>query len=447
MLLMPVAFLLTGCNPQDATVEGDLLVLLSADSSENVKRVEGRETHPIDVIKNGGFSEWDCRDLRYLAEEVLDAAGEPMLDENGLPLMDYAAADEERLGKLVEADYLTMCCIQPAEGGDTLTFDNCEPKQPAWFSWTNQYAYWAKQVSLKTDGENEPWRTEAVLTTEGDLQLTVHVRQPPFEDFRFGWVIDPDFQPMECVDGAEGAELQQVDDASWLENWSAKEDGATLYYLNSGAYQIDPTDGADYWFFPNDWKAGHTFARYGDEEFYGHSTDYQDVAGSPLYFPYYADVGGIPTAQLYENWVAKVDEYFNGAEGIEPTVNDLADITASFEKATTFPVSYEIEDNTWRLPEGEADTSAIGLEEWLGINVSWVRVDNPQDIAAHNEKPVTGEYQIYLESAAAASKILVKGTFSIDNIREDTWGYESPDGYSTLEEDKRVENDTPACGE
>ena len=38
-------------------------------------------------------------------------------------------------------------------------------------------------------GSIEPWRTEALLNSEGDLQLTVHINLGEGEDFRFGFAI------------------------------------------------------------------------------------------------------------------------------------------------------------------------------------------------------------------------------------------------------------------
>ena len=126
-----------------------------------------------------------------------------------------------------------------------------------------------------------------------------------------------------------------------------------------------------------------------------------------------------------------------GAMG-DTEVTDLADIGKS-----EFPLQMKIEDNSWR-PE---DDVASGLDGWLGVSPSWVRIDNPEDIAAGTKTPITGEFQIYLEGLAAASKVLVRGTFTIDNVREDVWGYHGPDGATTFEEVKETENDTPVCGE
>jgi len=65
----------------------------------------------------------------------------------------------------------------------------------------------------------EPWRGEAVITAENDLQLSFHHRIPGGSDFRFSIVVDPDFQPTECAVEGDGAKPQNID-GNWLENWT-----------------------------------------------------------------------------------------------------------------------------------------------------------------------------------------------------------------------------------
>lgn len=126
------------------------------------------------------------------------------------------------------------------------------------------------------------WREEVVLTTEGDLQLTFHSRTQ-FGDLRFGWVIDPVFQPEECVQDEDGNIALEPKDGDWIENWSASgEDGTTTYYLNTFTSQINPANQEEYWSFENEWRAGYAFMHLGDpgpadETFYSYSTDYQDM--------------------------------------------------------------------------------------------------------------------------------------------------------------------------
>jgi hypothetical protein len=404
MTLLPLSLLFAGCAPQDAEVTADYAIFLAATSSENINRLERTGTDVEGAPGKLNLTPIDCRDLSGLeTDEEIEAA---------------------RLGGV---DYAASCCAS-GEG------ENCtEPIAPAWFTWLDDYAYY------KNEGKVDAWRTEAVLTTEGDLQLTVHMDFPKFGDFRFGWVIDPTFQPKDCVDGAEGAEEVDVD-GDWLQGWSAQEEKGTLWHLNSGAYQINPSDNGTAWYFEQEWQAGYTFARFADEEFYGHAVDYADEAYRPFYVNSYvgADDGqegtaipkprGVNPEEIYNNWVESTEAFF------ADDVTDLATMGQS-----SFPLEMKIEDNSWR----PTDDVASGLDGWLGVSPSWVRIDNPEAIEINNGTPITGEFQIYLEGLAAASKVLVRGTFSIDHVREDIWGFDQ----GTLEEVKREENNTPVCGD
>jgi hypothetical protein len=404
MTLMILSQMLAGCTPNDAEVTADYAIFLAAASSENLNRLARTGTDVEESAGKLGLVPFDCRDLSALeTEEEIVAA---------------------RLGGV---DFEAECCVDGAGAGE-----DCERVAPKWFGWVDDYAYYLKE------GKVETWRTEAVLTSEGDLQLTMHMDFPQFGDFRFGWVIDPDFQPTECRDGENGAEESDID-GNWLEGWSAQEEKGTLYHLNANAFQINPSNNAVAWYFEQEWMAGYTFARFADEEFYGHAVDYSDEAYRPFYMS--SDVGSddgqegtsIPKPRIdYPGWVSNVTEYFDSE------VTDLQDIGKS-----AFPLSMKIEDNAWRTEDGVA----AGLDGWLGVSPSWVRIDNPEDIAAGTKTPITGEFQIYLEGVAAASKVMVHGTFSIDNVREDVWGYHGPDGATTFEEVKETENNTPTCGE
>lgn len=402
MTLLPLSLLFAGCAPNDAEVTADYAIFLAATSSENIDRLVRTGTDVEGEPGKLGLTPIDCRDLSYLETD-----------------------EEKEAARLDGVDYGAECCASGA--GETCT----DPLVPAWFSWLDDYAYYLKE------GKVEAWRTEAVLTTEGDLQLTVHMDFPQFGDFRFGWVIDPTFQPKACIDGENGAEEVDVD-GNWLEAWSAGEEKGTLWHLNSGAYQVNPSDNSVFWSIEQDWQAGNTFSRFADEEFYGHAIDYSDEAYRPFYVNTYigAEDGqggtsipvprGANPAEIYNNWVESVSEWAT------TDVTELATMGKS-----SFPLALEIEDNAWR----PADDVASGFDGWLGVSSSWVRIDNPEAIEINSDTPITGEFQIYLEGLAAASKVLVRGTFKINNVREDIWGFDQ----GTLEAVKEEENSTPAC--
>lgn len=241
--LLPLALgALAGCSPQDGEVTGSYALYMAAESSQNIEELKARRVpfnsddagERADAYDNLGMYPVDCR-----------------------PLDDEAA-------RLADADYA-----------------DCT-RDPNWYGWLDDFSYYVKE------GELKPYRVEAVITSEHDIQLTAHIDIPKFGDFRFGWVIDPDFQPQVCVDKADnsGAELVPVD-GDWLGGWSEGVDG-TLFHLNAFSYQLNPANHQDYWTIDQTWMAGYTFGRFAEEEFYGRSTDYiqtvdPTVYGWPLY--------------------------------------------------------------------------------------------------------------------------------------------------------------------
>lgn len=414
MLPVPAALaLLTlapGCTPHDGDVTGDYVSYLAYGSSENLYRLEAKQYDfsNADTRSKFGFGVVDCRNL--------DA-------ENENERLDGALTDAD--GN--DVDYATAC-----------------PADPDYFPWVNQYPYYVKE------GKGyEPFRVEAVITTEGDLQLTVHTDIDRIGDFRFGWVIDPHFSPTDCVDTDAGAAEVEVDDTDgtidheWLTNWSVDEDGGTLYHLNSGGYQINPSNTSQFWSFPREWQAGYSFARLADEDFYGHAIDYVDNVsvgsagyGTPLYVNTYDGHWG--SANSYDSFVENLTAAV--------TYDDSHPSDLALLGKSDFPVEIKVEDNAWRPDNQDPNDSADGFAGWVGLDPTWVHFDaSPDELAAlepgHQDKPITGHFQMYLESASAASKVLVNGTFSIDHIARDVWGY-SP----TLEERKTDENSTPVCG-
>jgi hypothetical protein len=392
---------LGGCAPHDGEVSGDYLVYFSQGSSleiqdiEDVRRIDLGDQANLDRL---GLTPIDCRDLSAEAEG------------QRLPLADTSACDDTQ-----------------------------------WFWWFLYYPFYKKEDKI------DAYRVEAVLTAEHDLQLTLHIDVPRFGDFRFGWVVDPTFQPTECLaDGTDTATLQDVD-GDWLENWAATEGTGTVWNLNAGAFQINPTNLADYWYIEQDWEGGYAFGRFEDDDFLNHATDYVDQDNFPLYLLTYdsqaqpANVGTLPESNFdYDSWVDKLREEFTYSED-HPS--DLMTMGQS-----DFPLEVKIEDNAWRMDPSEEDeeqsaSNAYGLENWVGVNTSWVQIDlTPDQVAAletgHQDTPVTGTFQVALDGLASASKVFVNGTFSLDHIGKDVWDY-----GTTLDEIKREENNTPECGE
>ena len=399
-LLLPAGLL--GCAPHDGEVTGDWLVYLSEGSSLNLQDIE------------------DARRIDLSAQENLDRLG--------LLPIDCRLLDEADEGQ-------RLPLADPAICSDTAQ----------WFWWFNYYPFYKKE------GKIDAYRVEALLTTEHDLQLTVHMNVPRYGDVRFGWVVDPRFQPAECVEVGDGTAVLEDVDGDWLTNWSAAEGGGTLFNLNAGTYQINPSNADDYWYIEQDWLGGTSFGRFVNDDFYGHPTDYLDQYGYPLYTYSYdsqtstQQYGNLPQSNFdYDGWVDRMVDEFTY------TADHPSDLTGMGQ--SEFPLNIKIEDNAWRISPDEVDVesagnAAYGLENWIGINTSWVKIDlTPDEVGAlesgRQDKPITGTFQISLDGLASASKLFVSASFSLDHIGADVWGYPA-----TLDEIKREENNTPVCGE
>lgn len=67
-------------------------------------------------------------------------------------------------------------------------------------NWPPVYEEWAVQAGFRVVSEDiEPWRGEAVITAEGDLQIGFHHTMTGGADMRIIIAVDPDFAPTECV--------------------------------------------------------------------------------------------------------------------------------------------------------------------------------------------------------------------------------------------------------
>lgn len=264
-----LALLLTGCAPQDATVNGTWHAWLAANNSATVDEgrldLAERATRIYDC-KRGWDDETDDWDLGYIGPRTGEEAGSDK----------YFGGD--------------------CDPDDDSCTEDVQAKLDAECSAINDLDYY---TFLQDDGYyylTEPldvWRSEALMNGEGDFQLTVHNRLGNGQDMRFNFVIKPDFAPVDCVDtdGDGVASVEYVDGAPWAEQWSADEDGYTMYYLNAGAYQVEPSGGSsgpgsesedpEYWYFTSEWSAGFSISKFAAEEFTVRPPDYgqYDEAG------------------------------------------------------------------------------------------------------------------------------------------------------------------------
>ncbi len=333
--------------------------------------------------------------------------------------------DEERLD-LSEAA-LFNCSGTEVVGFDEYDVAACTDLgfDPQWFTWLSDDGYYV------TRGDLVSWRSEAIITSEADLQVTFHVDLGDGQDFRVAWVIDPDFQPTRCEQDESGATVLELwDGEDWIEQWASDEDGEAIYYLNAGSYQLNPYDSEDYWVLPQEWLAGFGKAKFAAEEFNSHPTDFgMYEAGSTTGF--YVDLDpNDPDMDAYDDLFSSVQES-SQAWASEMTSADAIQLGYGDDA-----YQMKIENNSWR----PVDQSSAGLDSWVQVESSWVIFDqDPNDIQAGDS--ASGSFQILFDGTESGSHVLVAGTFDIAEVFEDRWG------YTDLMSEKLEENNTPVCGE
>jgi hypothetical protein len=242
-----------GCAPQDAEVSAHFWTWLASNSSaaigeDNLTGIDEKAT----IFECSGRG-WDVVEGRYedgyigprSAAEANDPrfiGGACELDEDGEPV-DWCTEE-------IQQKWADQCNGTASTVGvlETFMYDD---------------GYYAIQ------GDMDPWRTEALINGENDLQLTVHHYLEKGQDFRFTFSIAPDFEPTRCISTENGAEIQKVDGASWVEKWSEDEGDYYIYYLNAGTAQPTGSDAptGDILYLTTDWLTGYGFSKFAGEEF------------------------------------------------------------------------------------------------------------------------------------------------------------------------------------
>ena len=411
--------ILSACSPQDATIsDGYWLTWIAVNSSnitkneiltfmedEKSERPEGAPSvHTFECSERGWNRFRNIWEPGYIGptdgsnpEDV--TGGSCMCGEDGTPSCE--ALDETNCPVLAE-------CADIKE--------------------TEFYTFMKNDGFYLLQQEVDAWRSEALINGEGDLQLTVHHALPQKEDFRFHFSIKPHFMPTRCTTDENGvAKVEYVDGASWLDEWSVDEDGYTIYYLNAGAYQYNPAD-ATPWYTVTDWSAGFGHARFAGEEFTSVPPAYGNYENDESDGFMYATNRTEPD---YDQYQAAIDVLSERVDKWEKEITQTA-MPPGQDGSAYF--SHKIEDNLWR-PINSTNT---GFDGWLEMHSSWVRIKNGATFEVGSS--VEGDFQIFYQAVESNSRIVVKGSFVIDAIKEDPWA------YPVMEEVKREENGTVFCG-
>ena len=431
---------LTGCAPDDATVGGNWFAWLATNSSATVDEdnLELKDATRFECSGRG----WDAAecdyDRGYIGPEGKGYAADDKYIGGDCPRLNSSNTFNPEQGAC-NGSYIAGCDETDMAGFQS----ECDELDSLDFhDWITDDGYYG------LTGEIEPWRSEALITAEGDLQLTVHIPLPAQEgkdeqDFRFTFSIDPNFAPVDCLeDENQEAYIDFRDGSNWVDEWSEDEDGFRIFYLNSGAYQVNPSNSDNSWYLSDDMLSGFGIAKFAAEEAFARPTDYghYDIEGVGPSFLAIVDHENPDMSGYDAKYAALCEQVGATCPGVEydndpDTLNwtdEMVEVLGAI-KGGEPKFAHKIEKNDWR----PIDSSVSGLDGWMGVQSSWVRLKTGQTVA--EGEPVEGDFQVLFEGAEGASRVLVNGDFKVDELRFDRWGYE------ILEDAKREENKTPYC--
>lgn len=403
------------CAPQNATLtEGAYTAMLSRNTSSVFV---GDQVQVDEIAATGTVNVVDC----------LSYENESQRTEGALPICN------DGLGILVPR----------SNGGTALKHE----------TWLDRDVFSVASEPL------DAWRGEAVMTSEGDLQLAFHHRLPG-NDFRFVMVLDPNFQPVRCQEDESGALSLDPIDGDWVGGWSralneANYEGGdvefpggshegTLFALNSQSLQYNPTaDARESWVLPPTMEAGFATARWGPEEMALIASRYAD----PAYYLSETDDG--PGSKAFfvdlddeeyagDNFEADIrsnDDFIDMMKHVErvadETVEELAVIGVP-DPELHKPV---VPSNAWRRPDG----TIAGFDGWGELHYNWVRLDQTREEIAVGAD-LSGEFALWFYGSDSQSHLIVRGSFEVDGVKKDRWTTRN------VQQEKLEENNTNLCG-
>lgn len=304
--------------------------------------------------------------------------------------------------------------------------DNCE---------TNFEEAWIDSDGYRAlGGALDPWRGEGIITSEGDVQIGFHHRLPGGEDFRFAFVIDPNFQPTRCAENDAGDTVSENIDGDWIENWSTDVDSGMLYYLTNGGFQFNPGNTGEIWTLPQEWRSGGAWGRFAAEDlkaragYYGTPSAYNDIA---------VDEGAAvsPRDLFWSDMEEGDDPTTNRAhQDLIDEVQDISDEVNDELAAISAPVATRVHTNEWRTP----DQTAAGLDSWVELHYSWVHFDAGSTFEKGDS--VSGEFQLVFDASESQTRVMVSGRFNVDKLKRDRWVTDDVQAV------KLDENGTVLCG-
>ncbi len=392
--LVVAALFAAACAPQNAQlVEGDFTAYLS--STRAVTSIKGL----LDLDKFEYRAQVDCREFEDAANRA----------ENESLRLD---------------DRLPIC-----RGDDGVSSSDWPPTHEEW---------------LDSDGFEvlggvlDPWRGEAIITSEGDVQIAFHHRLPG-ADMRFLFVIDPDFQPRRCVLDASGDEVMRDIDGNWLDNWSRGADGQ-VFLLNGTSFQfpVDQTNATGQiqglpWYIPTEWSAGFAAAKFGDDLLQLRPTRYALPSAYELFNESSGLQGGqavgVDPRDLFFCNQASLFGFAPDPDQLQACLDGLRDemqtvsteIESELVNAGLFesgieglpPVRPRVHNNDWR----PGDDAPSGLDGWGEMHYAWVRFDEGSVLEVGGS--ATGEFFLTFDANDNPTRLFVRGRFEVPRFKRD----------------------------
>lgn len=407
--------------------------------------------------------------------------------------------------KIVPEDYdqnWTVDCrdFETPEDEEALKLDNalkiCGP-----VNWPPLYEEWAKQAGFRVVTEQlDPWRGEALITAEGDLQISFHHHAPGGADMRFVLSVDPDFGPVTCQQKEDGSGTERIPlDGDWVGEWSKELDaladldddqrapyehllavpGGRLVFLNAFSYQLNPVDvDGQIWELPETWVAGAAEGRFSEEDVYHRKARY----GEPSVYNLLEVEGSDSTAGTFYTGVDPHDLWYcdlaDGADTMtgecedrdsfpdtldgtmvqqDERAREVADgVRIEIERMTKV-VAGDPDENGNPIYEYAADADPVftyapiahtnfwrrpdglpaGLDGWSELHYNYVVFSGDSQLEEGGS--ATGAFSLVLDSASSSSRVFIKGSFEIPRIRKDHWKTEN------LAEQKLIEAGVELC--
>jgi hypothetical protein len=227
--MFSLSLLLIGCNPQDVSLtDADFHAWLANKSSSTVAEARLTCSDGVDNNNDGNVDEDDAQCQGNTMPSATETKCDDGNDNDGDGLVD--GDDNDCSTGIAEVPYLnpaTVTTINCASGEELAGVCADDVNSAEYISWIKDDVYFLNQGAI------EPWRSEGIITSEGDLQVTVHHDLGAGADFRFAFVVDPNFRPSVCIQ--EGQSCYTGEDGDG-DGWVDHEDPDCLYGSWEGGF-------------------------------------------------------------------------------------------------------------------------------------------------------------------------------------------------------------------